>query len=218
MPPHSTAQHGAPRLQVLQQLRAEGSKVWYRRLPLSRNRTPDASDMDVLHRCVFAAAAAGDAGVGVDVKFLLVARAAATSTSTSFVAHFLGLVLDALGDGDRDAPAAKARRVEGPASTDSPSISVVDNLCRRAPAAPFPPVPVSCCHLASCVHTPPPPQVAVVQVCGTYRALFPRRALRSTACCDTAPAARLAAVVTQCTGIPLSVSTAGVFCAHSANE
>eukprot|EP00892_Ulva_mutabilis_P004224 jgi/Ulvmu1/2173/UM013_0017.1 len=118
--------------QVLQQLREEGNKVWYRRLPLSRNRTPDASDMDVLHRCAFAAATPG-AGAGLsDVKFLLVARAAATSTSTSFVAHFLGVVLSALrGDGgEPDGPPVKARRVDGPAELDAPNISVVDNLCR----------------------------------------------------------------------------------------
>lgn len=121
----------------MEQLRAEGGAVWYRRLPLSRNRTPDASDMDSLHRCAFAAAAGDDVGVGDSVKFVLVARAAATSTSTSFVAHFLGLVLAALaahdsgrGEADGGGP-AKARRIDGDAAAaDPPQFSVLDNLCR----------------------------------------------------------------------------------------
>lgn len=131
-------------LQVLQQLRAEGNKVWYRRLPLSRNRTPDASDLDILHSCAFAAASASDTGVGKDVKFLLVARAAATSTSTSFAAHFLGLVLAALDRGDgasEGGPAAKTRRTDGPAAGDTLNLSVVDNLCRWAPCTELPHAP-----------------------------------------------------------------------------
>lgn len=122
----------------MERLRTEGSAVWYRRLPLSRNRTPDASDMDMLHRCAFAAAAAGGDGVGVgrDVKFVVLARAAATSTSTSFVAHFLCLALAALAalngrTGEADSgPAAKVRRTDGAAAADALSFSVLDNLCR----------------------------------------------------------------------------------------
>jgi len=37
-------------LEVWQGLAAEGFNVAYRRLPLSRERTPEAADLDVLHR------------------------------------------------------------------------------------------------------------------------------------------------------------------------
>lgn len=36
-------------LEVFQSLAAEGFQINYRRIPLSRERTPEAADLDVLH-------------------------------------------------------------------------------------------------------------------------------------------------------------------------
>ena len=36
-------------LEVFQSLAAEGFQITYRRIPLSRERTPEAADLDVLH-------------------------------------------------------------------------------------------------------------------------------------------------------------------------
>jgi hypothetical protein len=77
-------------LQVAEQLREEGLQVHYRRVPLSRNRTPVALDLQELHNSVFVG------GPDLEnVKFVVVARAASTSTSSSFVAHFLATCIDA---------------------------------------------------------------------------------------------------------------------------
>ena len=39
----------ATSLEVYQSLAAEGFQLTYRRIPLSRERTPEAADLDVLH-------------------------------------------------------------------------------------------------------------------------------------------------------------------------
>ena len=39
----------ATSLEVFQSLAAEGFQLSYRRIPLSRERTPEAADLDVLH-------------------------------------------------------------------------------------------------------------------------------------------------------------------------
>lgn len=88
-------------VQAVAQLQAEGHAVHYRRVPLSRNRTPAALDLQELHNAFFAA--------GTDtrnVRYLIVARSAATSTSSSFVAHFLAVCSNALDEFEAAAHAA----------------------------------------------------------------------------------------------------------------
>ena len=89
------------------QLQAEGFAVQYRRVPLSRNRTPAALDLQELHNAFFAAGPDPQ-----DVRYLVVARSAATSTSSSFVAHFLALCFSALDESGAGAD-APSRSVAG---------------------------------------------------------------------------------------------------------
>jgi hypothetical protein len=77
-------------LQAAEHIRSEGLKLCYRRVPLSRNRTPVAIDVQELHNAFLCA--------GDDLansKFLVLSRSASTSTSSSFVAHFLAMCINA---------------------------------------------------------------------------------------------------------------------------
>ena len=78
-------------MQAAEHVRQEGLNVHYRRVPLSRNRTPAALDMQELHSAVLSAGPQLE-----NVKFVVLARSASTSTSSSFVAHFLALYMNAL--------------------------------------------------------------------------------------------------------------------------
>lgn len=64
----------------------------YRRIPLSRNSTPAALDLQDLHNAAFV----GGANLS-NVQFVVMSRAASTSTSSSFVAHFLAMCIHAQG-------------------------------------------------------------------------------------------------------------------------
>jgi hypothetical protein len=80
-------------MQVERQLRHEGLQLVYQRVPLSRNRPPAPVDLQELHNSAFAG------GPDVDTtNFVVMSKSASTSTSCAFVAHFLELVLDAVGD------------------------------------------------------------------------------------------------------------------------
>ena len=118
----------------------EGAALWYRRMPLSRNRTPSHQDLSELHEGAFCAD-----GSTEDVHYVIIARAAPSSTSACFAAHFLCTTLDAVqewqvrrsSDGGGLATGVKAARTaSGSISHEALDISVIDNLCRCAlPAA-----------------------------------------------------------------------------------
>ena len=120
----------------------EGAALWYRRMPLSRNRTPSHQDLSELHEGAFCADGSTD-----NVNYVIIARAASSSTSACFAAHFLCTALDAVqewegrrsSEGGGMTTGVKAARMDsGSMHHETLDISVIDNLCRcgcRSPGA-----------------------------------------------------------------------------------
>lgn len=135
-------------LQVVSSIAKGGASLWYRRMPLSRNRTPSHQDLSELHEGAFCAD-----GSTENVQYVIIARAAASSTSACFAAHFLCVVLDAVqeweerrsNDGSIATVSKAARTSSGAAAHDELEISTIDNLCRCSSSCYLLPFPCEHC-------------------------------------------------------------------------
>lgn len=85
----------ATSLEVFQSLAAEGFQLSYRRVPLSRERTPEAADLDVLNSQLQQQPEGGCACGQAEAAWVHLVGPSATSSnklSASAVCHVLGLM------------------------------------------------------------------------------------------------------------------------------
>ncbi|GIM16088.1 hypothetical protein Vretimale_18744 [Volvox reticuliferus] len=98
-------------LELMQQLADSGYRISYRRIPLSRERTPEAADVNALHlQLTDVTAAAAEADPECDVLHLILCRTP-TGSSARFVAALLGTYL------------SRAQQQQGPGSGASSLVS-----------------------------------------------------------------------------------------------
>ncbi|KXZ42240.1 hypothetical protein GPECTOR_176g221 [Gonium pectorale] len=95
-------------LELMQQLEEAGYRLSYRRIPLSRERTPEAADVDALHsQLAEAPAATAEAGGGGGA---VVHLSTPTGSSARFVAALAGAYLSRRRRRRRPPAAARRRR------------------------------------------------------------------------------------------------------------